>query len=146
MTRRPVRCRWARIGGITEMAAMATTTPSPAVTKNGAFQPPRCASSSPAGTPSTDAAENAPNSAPMALPRRSGGTESVRIDSDSAVAGPPKAPAITRASNIVPRLVARPPAAVPATSPIIATNSARRRSKRSRNCAETRPATAAEAV
>ncbi len=122
------------------------TRPSAATAKKGVRHPPSRASSSPAGTPSTDAMEKAPITLPSALPRRSAGTASVTMAIESAVAGPPKAPARQRAAIIVPRPEAKPPEAVPTTSPSIATASAARRSKRSRKEAARSPATAAAAV
>jgi hypothetical protein len=68
------------------------------------------------------------------------------IASEIEVAGPPNTPAMIRAAIIEPSPVASPPSAVPAASPIIATSSTRRRSKRSRNREPTRPAANAAAV
>jgi hypothetical protein len=132
--------------GMNQMAVMAKTKPSAATAKKGARQPKRPESSSPAGTPSTDAIENAPMTAPMALPRRAGGMASAITASDREVAGPPNAPATTRATSSVPSPLARPPMAVPTTRPSMATPSATRRSKRSRNSEPTTPAIAAAAV
>ena len=91
---------WPRIGGIASSAEHDDDHAHPGDDEER--QPP-AAQASPAqsrsGTPSTDATENAPITAPIARPRRAGGTTSAMIDSEIDVAGPPNAPAITRAST-----------------------------------------------
>ncbi len=91
---------WPRIGGIARSASTTITTPMPATTMNGSRQPPQVAPArARSGTPSTEATENAPITAPIARPRRAGGTTSAMIESEIDVAGPPNAPAMTRAST-----------------------------------------------
>ena len=98
-TRSARRARCARRLGSEAATAAVTPSPSPPTTRKGTCHPPHTDSCRLRGTPTTDATEKAPITAPIALPRRSGGTTSAMIDSESEVAGPPKAPARKRAAS-----------------------------------------------
>ena len=125
-------------------ATVVTMRPRPATKKKGARQP-RCdAMERLKGTPAMEATAKALATRPMALPRRETGMASETMEIESAVAGPPKAPAMTRAPMSEWRSQAKPPAAVPMTRPSMATASALRRSKRSRKVAAAKPESAAE--
>ena len=127
-------------------AAAAKTRATAPTTRKGARQPPRRASSSPAGTPRMEASEKPEATMAVARPRCDSGARSATIEKHSVAAMPPKEPAAMRAATSVHVPVAMAPLIVDSPRPKTDQVKTERRSQRSSIKEPAMPTTVAAAV